>query len=70
MPFQVVADYFSPHNIVVFEQDGIYHINVTTELAASEEHVRQVLTDYVHIYRLSDSIIENDNWYFDSGFWH
>ena len=59
LPFQAVADYFSPRNIVVFEQNGVYHLNVTTELAASEDHVRQVLTDYIHIYRLSDSIIES-----------
>jgi len=43
----------------LFEKDGIYHIYITAEIAADEEHVRRVLTDYVHVYRLSDSIIES-----------
>ena len=54
-----VADSFNLDDIVVFEKDGVYHISIAAEIAASEEHVRQVLTDYVHIYRLSDSIIES-----------
>jgi len=43
----------------MFEKDGIYHIYITAEIAADEEHIRRVLTDYVHVYRLSDSIIES-----------
>lgn len=45
--------------VIVFEKDGVYHINVTAEIAATEEHVRQVLTDYEHVYRLNDSVIES-----------
>lgn len=45
--------------VIVFEKDGIYHVNITAEIAATEEHVRQVLTDYAHVYRLNDSVIES-----------
>lgn len=45
--------------VTVYEQDGIYHVNITAEIAATEEHVRQVLTDYAHVYRLNDSVIES-----------
>jgi len=57
--FIAVAGSFNLDDVVIFEKDGVYHISITAEIAASEEHVRQVLTDYVHIYRLSDSIIES-----------
>ena len=43
----------------VTERDGVYHIHISAVIAASEEHVRQVLTDYIHVYRLSDSVIES-----------
>ena len=46
-------------DIVVNEKDGVYHINISGNITATEEHVRQVLTDYVHVYRLSDSVIES-----------
>ena len=59
LSFITVADSSNLDDVVVFEKDGAYHISVTAEIAAAEEHVRQVLTDYVHIYRLSDSIIES-----------
>ncbi len=59
LSFSTVADSLNLNDVVVFEKDGIYHISITAEIAAAEEHVRQVLTDYVHIYRLSDSIIES-----------
>lgn len=59
LSFSAVADSLNLNDIVVLEKDGVYHINITTEIAAAEEHVRQVLTDYIHIYRLSDSIIKS-----------
>lgn len=46
-------------DVTVFEDDGVYHIKVSSEIDADEHSVRDVLTDYVHIYRLSDSIIES-----------
>ncbi len=46
-------------DVNVFEEDGVYHINISSEIDASEQYVRNVVTDYVHIYRLSDSIIES-----------
>ena len=45
--------------IVVSEKAGVYYINISGNIAAKEEYVRQVLTDYIHVYRLSDSIIES-----------
>jgi hypothetical protein len=45
--------------VVVNEKDGIYHIEISGNIAATEKHVRQVLTDYEHTYRLSDSILES-----------
>ena len=46
--------------IVVNEKDGVYHIRASAEIAAEEEYVRQVLTDYEHVYRLNFSIIESE----------
>jgi len=46
-------------DVSVFEKDGVYHINITSEIDANYRNVRSVITDYVHIYRLSDSIIES-----------
>lgn len=59
LSFVAVADSSNLNDVIVFEKDGVYHISITAEIAASEEHVRRVLTDYLHIYRLSDSIIES-----------
>ena len=53
-----LAEEFSK-DVNVFERDGVYHINVSSEIDASEYYVRSVVTDYIHIYRLSDSIIES-----------
>ena len=53
----IALDYLDDVN--VFEENGIYHISISSEIDASAEHVRHVLTDYIHIYRLSDSIIES-----------
>ncbi len=46
--------------ILVTENNGVYHISVSAEIAATEEHVRQVLTDYAHVYRLNYSVIESE----------
>lgn len=46
-------------DISVVEEDGVYYINATSQILASEQQVRNVITDYDHIYRLSDSIIES-----------
>lgn len=45
--------------ITVSEKNGIYYINASSDIAASDSYVRNVLTDYLHIYRLNDSIIES-----------
>ena len=44
----------------VTEEEGVYYINASVILHAPVEHVRNVLTDYVHIYRLNPSIIESE----------
>ena len=54
---QANKDYLD--KVEVFEVDGVYHINFSSQIDASHDHVRKVITDYVHIYRLSDSIIES-----------
>lgn len=46
-------------DISVIEKDGVYHINISALLDADEDSVRSVISDYNHIYRLSDSIIES-----------
>ena len=46
--------------IVVTEKDGVYQIRASAEIAAEEEYIRQVLTDYEHVYRLNFSIIESE----------
>lgn len=43
----------------VFENGGVYHINMVTVIDAPAEYVHKVLTDYVHIYRLNPSITES-----------
>jgi len=57
-PSLVNAEHFI-EDVNVFEEDGVYHINISSEIDASENYVRSVVTDYEHIYRLSDSIIES-----------
>lgn len=44
-------------DVDVYEENGIYHISVTSDIAAGADYIRHVLTDYIHIYRLSDSIV-------------
>ena len=46
--------------IGIIEQNGIYQIKVVANIDASARHVRHVLTDFLHIYRLNPSIIESD----------
>lgn len=58
--FRTVSGTFVLDDVAVYEKDGVYHINIIAEIAATEEYVRQILTDYVHLYRLSDSIIESE----------
>jgi hypothetical protein len=53
-----VAD--STTEIVVTEEDGIFQITVSAQIAATEKHVRQVITDYTHAYRINHSIIESE----------
>lgn len=47
------------HEVLVSENEGVYRIDVSGSIDASEEYVRQVLTDYEHVYRLNYSIIES-----------
>lgn len=44
----------------ITEDDGVFQIRVSAIIAAPAEYVRNVLTDYSHLYRLSPSIIENE----------
>jgi hypothetical protein len=43
----------------VTETEGVYHVKMVMLLQAPENHVRAVLTDYAHIYRLNPSITES-----------
>lgn len=44
----------------ITEDKGIFRFQFTTIIDAPAEYVRQVLTDFTHIYRLSSSIIESE----------
>jgi hypothetical protein len=44
----------------VTEYNGIFTIKVAAVIDAPPEYIRAVLTDYLHIYRLSPSIIESE----------
>ena len=46
--------------IEIMEQNGAYQIKVVAVIDAPASHVRDALTDYMHIYRLNPSIIESD----------
>ena len=46
-------------DIAVVEKGGNYTISIDVVINAPAEHVRYVLTDYSHIYRLSPSILES-----------
>ncbi|MCW8830878.1 MAG: hypothetical protein OQK32_05065, partial [Gammaproteobacteria bacterium] len=41
------------------EKDGVFYVSAIAEIAATEEYVWQVLTDYANIDRLSNSVIES-----------
>lgn len=44
----------------VTEDGGVYYIKASVVISAPTDYVRNVLTDYVHIYRLNPSIVENE----------
>ncbi len=44
----------------VTEEEGIYQIAVSAQIDATEKHVRRVITDYAHAYRINRSIIESE----------
>jgi hypothetical protein len=46
--------------IKITENDGVYQINIMAWIDAPARFVRDVLTDFIHIYRLNPSIIESD----------
>ena len=43
----------------VFENGGVYHININAAIDAPAENVHKVLTDYKHLYHLNPSIVES-----------
>lgn len=47
-------------DIEIFENSGAYQIKVVAIIKAPAGYVRDVLTDYTHIYRLNPSIIESE----------
>ena len=47
-------------DIEIIEQSGAYQIKVVALIKAPASYVREVLTDYTHIYRLNPSIIESE----------
>ena len=47
-------------DVEIQETAGVYHVKATVVIDAPVEHVRMVLTDFVHIYRLNPSIIESE----------
>ncbi len=48
------------HDADVYVENGIYHIWVAAKLQVPAEYVRDVLTDYAHVYRLNASIVESE----------
>jgi len=48
-----------PPKVEIIEDSGTYQIKASAVIAAPASYVRDVLTDYVHIYRLNPSIIES-----------
>jgi hypothetical protein len=55
-----IAQAYELKNAEVTEENGIFQIKVTATFNAPAEYIRQVLTDYTHMYRLSSSIIESE----------
>ena len=58
LAFKVLA--YELHQANVTERNGVFTIQLTAILNTPAEYIRQVLTDYSHIYRLSSSIIESE----------
>jgi hypothetical protein len=50
----------SSDDVEVTEQGGVYRIKATASVDAPADYVREVLSDYVHIYRLNPSIVESE----------
>ncbi len=44
----------------VTEEEGVFYIKASVVLYAPADYVHDVLTDYVHIYRLNPSIVESE----------
>ena len=57
-PISAVADELN--HAKVTEDDGVFQLQFTTIIDAPADYVRQVLTDYTHIYRLNASIVESE----------
>lgn len=55
---QVLANELA--EVEVTEDEGVYYIKASAVLNAPADYVRNVLTDYAHIYRLNPSIIESE----------
>ena len=47
-------------DVEIIEHSGAYQIKVVALIKAPARYVREVLTDYTHIYRLNPSIIESE----------
>lgn len=47
-------------NIVVTEEHGVFHISASAKIPVSKSYLRQVITDYVHAYRINSAIIESE----------
>ena len=46
--------------LALTHNQGVYHLNLKMNLDATPENLHDVVTDYVHIYRLNPSIIESE----------
>ena len=57
-PLYVLAFEFSEAEVT--ENNGVFKIRVDAVINAPPDYIRAVLTDYLHIYRLSPSIIESE----------
>ncbi|MGD2053256.1 MAG: hypothetical protein PVG45_04030, partial [Gammaproteobacteria bacterium] len=57
-PLYVLAFEFSEAEVT--ENNGIFHIRIAAVITAPPAYIRAVLSDYLHIYRLSPSIIESE----------
>ena len=58
LPLNALAYEFTDAKIT--DDDGVFQIRISAIIAAPAEYIRNVLTDYSHLYRLSPSIIENE----------